>query len=620
LGSTISGSDQDPPAEQDVVISPWEEHTIDLPMITDDSERVRAVWVSPQGVQRVEDDEQRRVDVPVAMLVSDRRVVFVARGGDDESPSGTYTLAYSDLAGVDVDVDGEHLVMTTTAGVVWRVPLPSERSADHDSVLRHLRWLGALRNRIVSCRSDVELAAGEIREHAHALDWGRARTSYDEVREELDALVCDVQLVEPVSTAHLAPELGELERQLERAHTRLYIERAKAALAMGRHLIQDENYGSARERLREAQRFYDRARAQSDAARRGDAFQFGPQRELQDDLENLGWEIETVAAEPIRQAHEAKIEAQFLDDPAESLDRWETALRRYGHVLTLRWDDDGRNFAGDPAEVRQDRELAAERIVEVREQLAKQQWNAGATHQEQGDNAAALEQCSRAVDHLERVLELAEEFDVADPSAIAGRLERMQSVVDTLREHVAGGQPVDEQPDPGGPDVAGSGFVGRYEGAGGGDAVDSGLDGDPPRRSEHSNDGSAEHGGGTTERNGPDHDADGGNQSGTDGNGTGQSEPNADGSGRTGEGDPSGETLDVDVPSIGSLSNLDLHPEITLETDAGALGSTNDDSADGTEAGSAREEIDHTDDDGSRSEDAGDGSSQASSDVRHGAE
>jgi len=447
VGSTISGSDRVLPDGTDIITSPWEEDAIDLPGIIDDSERVRALWSSPAGVVRDEGDEQRQVDATVVMLVSDRRILFVARGDGAESPAGTYSLTYGDLAGVDDG--GEHLALRTTGGVVWRVPLPSETSPDVETVLAHLRWIGGLRSRLVRCGNDVELAAGEIREHAHALDWDRARTSYEQVRERI-------------------------ERQLERVHTRLYIERAKAALAMGRHLVESEEYEGARQRLREAQRFYDLALAQSDAVKRGDAFQFGPQRELQNDLENLGWEIETVAAEPIKQAHEAKIEAQFVDDPGEALEGWEAAFRRYGHVLTLEWDDGGRNFAGDPAEVRRDRASAAREIVRLRRELARREWNEGARLQSEGSNAAALDRCTEAVDHLERGLELAEEFEAGDPAAIAGRLDGMRAVVDELSKRVARG-PVDDE----GRDRGSPGLVDPYEETRAGD-VDREANGSTP--------------------------------------------------------------------------------------------------------------------------------------------
>lgn len=439
MGSKISGRDQGSADTPDIVTSPWEEQSIDLPDITDDNERARAVWVSADGLVRFDGDDQQRVDVSTAMIVSDRRLLFVARGGDGDSPSGTYSLAYADLA--TVNVRETEVCLTTTGGVTWEAPLPSGDPDGLEAVLAHLRWIGTLRARTIGCQNDVELAAGQIREHAHALDWERAESSYTDVREQLDTLICDVQLVEPVAAHYLSPELTEIERTLERAHTRLYIEHAKSALALGRHLIEGEEYSRARERLREAQRYYDRAREQRDAVERTDSFQFGPQRKLQDDLENLGWEMETVTAEPIRQAHEAKIQAQFADDPEAALDHWEAAFGRYGHVLTLEWDDDGRNFAGNPEEVRDEREFASERIIELRNELAQREWDTGATCHQEGENAVALNHCTNAVDHLERVRALAGEFGHSGPPDIESRLDRMRAVVEQVRNEVSGSAP-----------------------------------------------------------------------------------------------------------------------------------------------------------------------------------
>lgn len=446
------------------------------------------------------------------VLVSDRRILFVARGEETESPAGTHSLAYGDLAGVDNR--GEQLALQTTDGVTWRIPLPSEASEALETALAHLSWVGELRGRLLGCRNDVELATGEIREHTHALDWGRAESSYEEVRDRLDRLICDVQLVEPVGSGHLAPELTDIEHQLERAHTRLYIERAKEALAIGRNLIETGEYERAGERLRSAHRFYDLASAQNNAVTGSDGFQFGAQRALQDDIENLGWEMEAVAAEPVRQAHEAKLEAQLADDPPESLDRWESVFRQYGHVLALRGGED-RSFAGDPAEIRREREDAVGRIVGLRQERARDEWNAGARRYETGDTVAALDHCTNAVDHLERALELCEQFDPGDPAAIEGRLAGMRRIVDALREHAA-----DAHDDPGGPQdpersgQGSPGLVGSYE------EVRAG-DGDPgPAASE------GEH--------------------------------------------------PATTPSVDELTSMDVHHEITLEAEHGQFGSAGD--------------------------------------------
>lgn len=413
-----------------MLISPWGEDSIPLPDIRDDTESARAIWISTQGCVRETPDRTNRISVPIATAVTDRRLLFLTQGEQRGEPEEVYPLPYSEIA--SVDTDGETLLVTTTESVVWCVPFPD--TPQMEPILRHLQWIGQIRGRVLSIGNDVELAAGEITEDAYSLDWEQARSTYERVRDRLDETVVAVQLVEPVATHHLAPGLTDSERTLEQAHARLYIERAKSTLSLARHLIENEEYDRARGKFREAHSNYDRARKQRDAVKRGDAFQFGPQREIQEELENLRWEIETVAAEPIRQAHEAKIQAKFASETQVKLDHWESAFRRYGHVLTFDWDETDEIVAGDPDEVQADRETAAEHIVDLRKQLARETWDRGATHQREGRITAALEHCLAAVEHLERVCELNESFTLGDETEIEHRLDQMREVVDQLRE------------------------------------------------------------------------------------------------------------------------------------------------------------------------------------------
>jgi hypothetical protein len=413
-----------------VLVSPWGDDSIPLPDIKDDTEAARAIWISKAGCVRETRERVRQISVPVATAVTDRRLLFLTQGESTGQPDEVYPLPYSEIA--SVETEGETVLVTTTESVVWRVPVPD--SPRIEPVLRHLRWIGHVRGHVLSIGNDVELAAGEITEDAYSLDWEQARSTYEQIRERLDETVVAVQLVEPVATQHLAPGLTEVERTLEQAHARLYIERAKSTLSLAGHLIENEEYDRAEKKVREANGYYDQARKQSDAVKRGDAFQFGPQRELREELENLRWEIETVAAEPIRQAHEAKIQAQFASETQTELDHWERAFSRYGHVLTFDWDETDENVTGDPEEVRADRETAAEHIVDIRKELARESWDAGATNQRAGSVTAALEDCLAAVEHLERVCELADSAGLADETETEHRLDQMREVVSQLRE------------------------------------------------------------------------------------------------------------------------------------------------------------------------------------------
>lgn len=396
---------------------------------------MRAAFTSPDGLTRLSGEEERHVAFTVVMVVTDERILFV--GGDaPERGLGqdAGSLAYDDLAAVGVE-GGEPAVLTLSManGVRWEFPLPDADPAVVDAVVRHLQWIGELRSRIVACWNDLELATGEIRDNAEAMNWEEAEAIYDEHRETLDQLICAVQWTEPIEDHVVAPELTDMERTLERAYARLYIERAQSQLELGQQLVENEDYDQARKVLQTAQEYYERADERADAVERGDAFRFGEQRELRDELDRLEWEIEAVAAEPIRQAHEAKIMATNATDLERTVEHWETAFRRYGNVLQLDGGDD-RNFAGDPEEVRTEMRDAADRLINGYRELAREKWNEGVTLERNGAVKSALRTCTDAQDHVERAAELAREFRPEEVQAIEQRYEAMAQVLREMRE------------------------------------------------------------------------------------------------------------------------------------------------------------------------------------------
>jgi tetratricopeptide (TPR) repeat protein len=413
--------------------------------ITDDTEDVETVLVSERGLTKTAGNREQHIDYAVGMVVTDRRILFVTLDSEREGDRGE--LTYDDLAGVD-RMDGA-LELTTTDGVVWQFPLSGTDHEAVDAASRHLRWIGEVRSRVVSSRNDVEMAAGQMRTRANDLKWDRAADTYHAARQRLDDLICTVQYTERLDNEILAPELADIERTLEAAYARLYVERAKSQLDLGRHLVENEDYEQARKVLEQAQAYYEQARDRSDVIERGDAFQFGTQRELQTDLEDLGWEIETVAAEPIRQAHDEKIQAQRTDDPETEIEHWEAAFRGYGNVLTLEWGDDERHFAGDPEAVRAEMQQAAEQLIELHEQGARETWNTGAKLEQQGETAASLERCKSATEHLERAHELAEEFEPDRTTELGTRLGKMfESLIeirDAMKESRSKSESTDEQ-------------------------------------------------------------------------------------------------------------------------------------------------------------------------------
>ncbi|WP_436903164.1 hypothetical protein [Halovenus halobia] len=388
---------------------------------------------------RIAEGQRKPVNRTVLTAVTDRRILVTTPNTDEH---GAVRLPYEDIASISA---GEPVLSVTTTegvGLEWHgKPLPAGLAA-------HLHWIGGIRARMRTLSNDVELAAGTIRTHADNLDWDDGLAVYRESRDELDDLANDVFRT-PVPESALAPELTETERTLETAHTRLFIERGRDRLELARQLIENGDYQQGRKVLRQVQADHQRARGLRAAIERADAFQFGTQRDLAEDIESLGWEIETVAAEPIRQAHEAKIAGQSAEDPREAVEHWEQAFEGYGRVLTLEWGSDKRNLAGGPETVRPELEHAATRLTDLHSSLADDCWNAGAEHQADGEQKAALQCCLDAQRHLERAHELAEEFAPDRVETIAPRLETMADAVLRMRhaEPAAEDPPADATPD-----------------------------------------------------------------------------------------------------------------------------------------------------------------------------
>jgi hypothetical protein len=435
-GSAITDTDENPQEAPDSVGARGALTDEVLDNIIRDNERVRAAFTSPDGLTRISGEEERHVTFTVVMVVTDHRILFVAgdpTGGDLGQEAGT--LTYDNLAAVAIEgTDPAILALSMANGVRWEFPLPDVDPEIVGAVVRHLRWVGEVRSRLVACKNDIQMAVGEIRECTDGMEWEAAIDIYEAQRDHLDELIGAVHWTEPIDDEVIAPELTEMERTLERSYARLFVERANSQLELGQQLVENEDYNQARKVLQSAQNHYESASERTEAIERGDAFRFGEQRELRDELDQLEWEIESVAAEPIRRAHEAKIRASSEQDLAVAIEHWETAFRRYGSVLTLDWGDDGRNFAGDQKDVREEMETAAENLVEGYRELAREKWNEGVTLERNSAVKSALRACTTARDHLDRALELAEEFRPEEAAVIEQRREKMAEALREMRD------------------------------------------------------------------------------------------------------------------------------------------------------------------------------------------
>jgi hypothetical protein len=399
--------------------------------ITDDNETAGGAFISPEGLSRVEDGQRRHVDIPVLLVVTDRRILFVS-AADGTPGEDAGDLSYGDIATVSVGaVTDRQLEIATTAGVSWQYTFPEGVEDAVDEITRHLTWVGTLRSELLRLSSDVELAAGEIREAAAAREYDAAIATYERVRSSVDQLICRVQLTDPIADDVLAPELTDIERILEDAHARLYIERARSRLELGDQLLAVDRHEQADSVLTEARADYERARDVGEAVRRGDAFQFGRQRRLNEELDRLRWDLEMVAAEPIRQAREAKLAAELESDRELAAESWESAFHQYDYACTLDWTTAGPPLDSETA--RREMETAAEQSICLRIELAKERWNGALDHAESGAQKAALTGFREATDQLDQAHELAVAIESDSADEIADHLDRIEHTLEQLR-------------------------------------------------------------------------------------------------------------------------------------------------------------------------------------------
>lgn len=406
------------------------------PSVVDEDERVALGLVSEDGLARTDGDRENRVEIPVGLVVTDRQLVFVALGGDGTDAG---RLDYGDLAGVDTE--GETLVLRTTDGVAWRFR-PAEPDSDAvDAAVRHLCWIGEVRSRLVGIRDDLELATRRIRTLAADLAWEEALETYRDARTRLDDVVCLVQCTTPLRDSVLAPELTDLDRKLESACARLYVERCRSQLDLTGQLLGYRDYEQARRVFEETREYHDRASSHAEEVKRADAFQFGRQRELVSDLEELRWEIESTATEPLQEAKEATVEADTAETRPAEIEHLEAALEWYRGIRTLGWYE----YLGEDADaIGAALERTARRLVDSHEQAARSHWNEGARQETGGDREAAIRACTVATEHLERACELAGEFDLHRADQLESRLGRMfEMLLDVQRA----GEDAGEVPD-----------------------------------------------------------------------------------------------------------------------------------------------------------------------------
>jgi hypothetical protein len=409
--------------------------------IIDDNEMVALALASEDGLVKKDGYARNRVDIPVGMVVTNRRIAFAAVDSDG---SDAGEISYSEIAGIELEE--KILVLKATDGVEWRFPLANPNGGLVDIALRHLLWVGDLRSRLVSMSNDIELEVGKIESMQADHDWSGAIEKYRETRAELDDLISTVYVTDVLANDVLAPELPELDRELEMACTRLYISRAHSRLELAKQILEYDNFDQAQSLFEDADENYRRATWHSEEVLEPDTFMFGEQRELSHELDELKWEIESTAAEPLQQAKEATVQAQSAKDIETKIDHMETARRKYRGVLTMEWDET-QAYTGDQEETRAELQQTTTQLIELHEQAARNLWNDGSELESHGDVSTALETCSQALTHLERAHELAEEYDPELAGEFQSRLKQMFELYLDMREQAETDEKVEMVPD-----------------------------------------------------------------------------------------------------------------------------------------------------------------------------
>ena len=372
---------------------------------------------------------------PAVVVVTDTRLLFITPDtSEDDAELGHYSVRYDELECVVVDdEETTRLRARTLDDVGWETVLPNADPEVLESLSRHLHWVGRIRKRLVGLQNRMDDIAKEIREEAREMNWDESRATYREARNAIDELILAVQLTAPISDSVLAPELSDIERTLEDANVRLYIERAQSQLELGRYLVEHENYDRASEVLERARRLHLQAEGQSDAVRREDAFQFGRQRDLSEEVERLGWDIDALASEPVRQAQEARVHARETNDARTAVEYWETAFQRYDRMLDLDWLDRTGAEADETDDVEGARDEALEQLVEQHRTIGEESLAEAENEHDEGNTAEALARCEEADEHFSRARNLVLDFELGGIADIETWLTRVSELEDSIR-------------------------------------------------------------------------------------------------------------------------------------------------------------------------------------------
>lgn len=335
-----------------------------LASLTAEDETLLDGMICVDGMRLVATNSTKVTTGPVAVAVSNRAVFFVEIDRQT-STSKRVKVPYSDIEQATVDESAAELELLTDERRAAQIPFPDPRGDERHPVIRHLSWVGRVRQTITATVPEMEASLETVFELVDEGAFDEATEEYEDARDRLDSLLGRI-LVADLSMTVLAPELTDVDTELEEAASRIYCGKALASCELVETLLENGDYDPAARMLTEAREQYRHAQSRREESNWDNALQFGRQRELEEALEQVGMALGSAADNPLELANQACSVATEADDPERSVLLWEQAVQHYGALHDHLTGSTEPVFDGEPAKLNVQLQTAKERLATAR--------------------------------------------------------------------------------------------------------------------------------------------------------------------------------------------------------------------------------------------------------------
>lgn len=381
------------------------------------------------GVEREGDEETVQLapgdDHGALAIVTDRRLLLLVgdcpeREGDVAMPIPHEVVT---TAEAETETLTERLVVETEADVAWA--FTAREAGDAANAATFIADASDAWQAVEANLDAVEDARDRLENALEDDDWAAADEAIADARDGLgpmEAALADVaidRLEEQVDP--LAGEVDELAALRHRRAADTLADEAEAALA-------DFEYQAGHERLQDAAEHAEQAAAlvenEDEAIADGGATVAATVERIEDLRADLG-------RRPLSDAAAHHQRAVETEDETERIDALEDAFACYRNAASLVAAPDS-PFEGDEAAAREDAVAVIEELLEARTEAAEKQRAAAEWEADTDHPKAAYELYVEARDHLDRAVDLAEEYPPGDPEELRATLEDVESAMDPL--------------------------------------------------------------------------------------------------------------------------------------------------------------------------------------------